>query len=553
MRFLTLISFLIFSGLLSATPIISKIELSGNHRFRTEEILNSIFVRKKDDFRMTELKKIAVDISNFYQNKKYFNVLIDFPKAVPISKNEVEIYVKINEYPKLKIKDIKFSGERYFSEAKLKEILNIKRYQNLLSLNSLLREIVVLYSERGYFFCETKLDSVIVKNDFLFPYISINEGDLCRFKNFIFKGNKVTKSKTLLKISGISNMKKINPDILNKAADNILQKPYISDCRIYPINKSTLLFSVKETKTTKLNGLAGYNSKSENKKITGFINITFMNLYGTDRELSLYWNNMNANRSVVEFSYHESGLTELPIAGDFKLKRTENDSTSINNTFSSFIYYYSLNSKYGIKFQVDDFYPGSRRPKIIQKTSYKKIGASGDYNNLDYLPNPQTGFRIKSIYSIVLNKISSKYQKKYSYEINYSFYNKLYKNYVLAVSMNWQEIQNKNLQSYENFFLGGSRNLRGFPEDFFSGYKIGWINLELRYILSGKSNLFIFQDYGYVKNTDFTIGKIIGTGFGLRLNTKLGIVKIDYGIHYYQNKWLNPMDGYIHFGLETYF
>ncbi len=553
MRFFAVLIFLLFDIFLSAVPVISNIEISGNREYSSEEILNSIFIRKFDNFEMSQLKKIANDINSFYRSKKYFNVLIDYPKAVPISKDEVEIFVQIHEFPKLRIKNIEICGERYFSEAKLKEILNIKKYQNIQSINSLLENIVELYSERGYFFCEAKLDSIKVKKDNLIPYISINEGNLCRFKKFVFRGNKVTKSNTLIKLSGISNLKKITPEILQKASENIKQKQYISDCEIFPINKSTLLFSVKETKTTKLNGLAGYNSKSKTKKITGFINLTFMNLYGTDRELSLYWNNTNSERSTVKFTYHESGLSRFPIAADFKLQRTENDSTSINNTFSTFVYYYSLNAKYGIKFQVDDFYPGSRRPKIIEKSSYKKIGISGDYNNLDYLINPHSGFRIKSEYSLVLNKINTKYNKKYSYEVSYSFYNKLYKKYVSAVSLNWKEIQNKNLQSYENFFLGGNQNLRGFPEDFFSGYKIGWINLELRYILSQKSRLFIFQDYGYVKNKNFTIGKIVGTGFGLRLNTKVGIVKIDYGIHYYQNKWLNPMDGYIHFGIETYF
>jgi outer membrane protein assembly factor BamA len=498
---------------------------------------------------MSQLKNIATDIESFYQRKKYYNVIIDFPKAIPITKDKIEIDIHINEFPKLKIDSIKISGQRYFSRQKLNDKLNIERYKDLVSINSLLQDIVKLYSERGYFFCETKLDSIQMNDHKLIPYISLKEGGLCRFNKFLFQGNKVTKSNTLLKLSGISKLKNITPEILQKASENISQRPYISECQIFPVNQSTLVFSVKETKTTKLNGLAGYNSK----KITGYINIIFLNLYGTDRELSLYWNNMNSLKNIVEFSYHDSGIPKYPIAGDFKLLRCENDSTSIHTNFSTFIYYYTFNSKYGIKFQVDDYFPGSRRPKTIQKSSYKKIGISQNYNNLDYLENPTRGFRIKSEYTLVLNQKNSKYNNKYSYKITYSFYNKLYSKYILAVSLNWKEIQNKNLQSYEYFFLGGNRNLRGFPEDFFSGYKIGWVNLELRYILSQKSRLFIFQDYGYVKNINFTIGKIVGTGFGLRLNTKVGIVKIDYGIHYYQNKWSNPMDGYIHFGIETYF
>ena len=61
----------------------------------------------------------------------------------------------------------------------------------------------------------------------------------------------------------------------------------------------------------------------------------------------------------------------------------------------------------------------------------------------------------------------------------------------------------------------------------------------------------MFFDYGFVQNSDTTIGKLFSCGFGLRLKTRLGLIGIDYGIGYENGKFRNPLDGIVHFGLET--
>jgi hemolysin activation/secretion protein len=99
--------------------------------------------------------------------------------------------------------------------------------------------------------------------------------------------------------------------------------------------------------------------------------------------------------------------------------------------------------------------------------------------------------------------------------------------------------------------LGGKGSLRGFNEHRFSGYRIGWSNLELRLLLSRDSRVFLFSDYGYVKSTNYTFGILFGFGFGIRIETKLGMLGIDYGLGYLKGKLQNPLDGIIHFGIET--
>jgi len=37
------------------------------------------------------------------------------------------------------------------------------------------------------------------------------------------------------------------------------------------------------------------------------------------------------------------------------------------------------------------------------------------------------------------------------------------------------------------------------------------------------------------------------------MKSKIGIIKIDYGIGYQDGQWTNPLDGTLHFGIEAGF
>jgi len=105
----------------------------------------------------------------------------------------------------------------------------------------------------------------------------------------------------------------------------------------------------------------------------------------------------------------------------------------------------------------------------------------------------------------------------------------------------------------DQYRLGGARSLRGYREDQFRGSSIAWSNLEYRYLLGRRSRAFVFCDLGYIttsgdkKTQDFRIGY----GFGVRLETGLGIMGIDYGLAYGEKQGL--FGGMIHVGLLNEF
>ena len=200
---------------------------------------------------------------------------------------------------------------------------------------------------------------------------------------------------------------------------------------------------------------------------------------------------------------------------------------------------------------MEDIFPGSRQPKIAEKTSFKKAGIFWEKNITDYYLNPSSGSIFFLKYYYIFNRIENDNISKQAVELSFNHYFGISNNLVVAAGANANVIENKALTAYEVFELGGSQNLRGFNENQFKGYRVFWSNLELRYLLSRNSRAFLFSDYGYMHNDKNTFDKLFGFGFGLRVETRLGILRLDYGFSYFEDELRNPLDGIIHFGLET--
>jgi outer membrane protein insertion porin family len=102
---------------------------------------------------------------------------------------------------------------------------------------------------------------------------------------------------------------------------------------------------------------------------------------------------------------------------------------------------------------------------------------------------------------------------------------------------------------YDMFSVGGSDTVRGYEEREFLGTKVFYANFELRQKIAKNFDVVGFYDMGSAWGTDYNRKSVDfdmkdGYGVGIRLQTPLGPVAIDYG------KASNRSDGttYINFG-----
>ncbi len=114
-----------------------------------------------------------------------------------------------------------------------------------------------------------------------------------------------------------------------------------------------------------------------------------------------------------------------------------------------------------------------------------------------------------------------------------------------------RNLENKKAELWQQYKMGGYGTLRGYYEDEFNSFRLGWINYELRYRLNPESRIYLFFDQGFIgKENNKLKTDIFGSGFGIKINTRLGLLGLEYALGY-RDKHLSDLgSGMIHLGLD---
>ncbi len=537
---------------------VNEIHFNGNQMFTNRQLQSVISLKPDERFDQDKANSDSRKIMEYYQRYGRFNIVVEYPHIEIVASNRVDVIFTIHENERIVADSLVFSGNRLLSDYKLREMSGIGNDEpaSLQDISSAIYQIPDIYAGQGFLFADARLDSLVNRKGSYTAYLTIFEGPRCLPQKYRFEGNKVTTEETLLRLSRIRTIDVLTLPLLNRISENIGKKDYIKECEVIPVDAGTVLFRITEDKMINLTGIMGYSkNETSDDQFTGYLNLDFLNLFGTDRALSLKWQRYSADRSYVELGYHESGFGDVPVAADLELFREEVDSTYIQSAAQLEVYYYTLFNEFGIYTGIEDVYPGSRKIYRIDKTSYRKAGVFWNYNDVDYLRNPSNGDEFSVRYYHTFQQIEGKYDNYYTTEIGWNHYQKLYKRLVLATSINGKEKEKTDLEDYESFEMGGSSNLRGFRENQFHGHRLGWINLEVRQLMSRLSRLFVFVDYGYVEYMEGEetqrLNDLFGYGVGLRVETAIGQLQLDYALSYSQGTWTEPQNGFIHFGIDT--
>lgn len=482
----------------------------------------------------------------FYEAAQYY-IRIPLPELIPLSDQEMRLVFNLQMLEDSTQVYVRFTGLKHFSESILYKLTysSMETAYPLSELPEIMQKVLHVYHQRGYLFAEIKLDSLVI-DQHLTAWLHINEGEIVKAQNFHFRGNKISRESSLLKNSGLLGQKQITPQILTQAAENIKNKAYIRDCVIIPLDEENLLIEIEEGRMTFLEGLIGFNEREGKSELSGMLFIEFLNLWGTDRGISLYWRNTPAEYSELMLSYHESGLISIPVAADLKLARTTQDSVWIRSSIESDLYYQSLYHRVGLSLSTRSILPGTSF-STIEKSSSRSLGAFWNYDNTrgDLIPISGTGLR--AAYDYVLSKAAD----YGNLELSIRQHLPLKGRFIAYLAAAYRSSENKHLPEYDLYTMGGFQSLRGYREDEFRSRKLGWVNTELRYMIAANTMLYAFYDQGFITQADNSSKyDLIGIGGGIKLGTRLGILSIEYGLGYRDKSFGSLGSGMIHLGLD---
>ena len=165
----------------------------------------------------------------------------------------------------------------------------------------------------------------------------------------------------------------------------------------------------------------------------------------------------------------------------------------------------------------------------------------------DYFLNPKRGRRD----SVAIEVSRSDFQLRKVW-LSLQQYFPTWRKQTVAVELHGAAAWGVNIPPTELFYLGGATTLRGYDEDWFSGPRRVYANLEYRFLVGPDSQIFVFTDLGAVTliETPSVFDRLrIGYGVGARLESKAGILRINYGLAAGDS----PLRGKIHVNLGTSF
>ncbi|MEO8446844.1 MAG: BamA/TamA family outer membrane protein, partial [bacterium] len=403
--------------------------------------------------------------------------------------------------------------------------------------------------------------------------LSITENSRVKIDQIKIKGNETTEDYVILRELRLDKTKIINSESLQQMKErldrlNIFQS--VSDPKIYSLknkNESGLLIEVVEGNTNTFDGVLGYIPPSGDDKgyFTGLVNIAFRNLFGTGRKVDAKYQQEVKETQELEFRYLEPYFFNLPLNINLAFLQRIQDTTYTRRNLDT-----KLDFLFTNKFTISALGTYDRViPSEITNSTYviadSRIFASGIELRFDSRDNvfiPSKGFLYRSSYSYGNKTIFNWEQlQSFGYKPNFAlqkyyldldFYFSFVPRQTNLVKLFGGEVKSDKLEDADFFRIGGNKYIRGYRNEQFLASRLVSVNLEPRYSISRKGFLFGFFDAGYYfKPADITnnfpeqSGFLYGYGFGLRLETGLGLIGVSYGL----GKDDGFLDGKISFGL----
>lgn len=532
---------------------ITAIVVEGNESISKDLIISQIASNLGDVFSKENIEK---DMKAVYDLGYFKDVKIKLESF----RDGYKVVFEIVE--NLPIKEININGNTVVSEEEIREVMVLQEGQIFSQkiLKNDLDRVSQLYKDRGYLLINIK-DINFDEEGKL--WINISEG---RLEKIVIEGNDKTKEKVITREINIEPGDLFNFEKVKKSLQKIYNLGYFDDVSM-KLNPGTeedsvvLVLTVIEKNTGKFGIGAGYNSE---EGLMGFTSYEESNLFGGGQKVEAKVE--IGSRTTYQLSFLEPWLAGTPtsfgfdlydtisntqdkegevilseydeerLGGRLILGRKLSDSVKIGLELKSERVTYDLisgtlpeDTNEGL---TNSFVPSisyDTRDNVLEPTSgwyhsfsLEKAGGflGGDYDFTKYNLNLRAYISTQFIGDLVgissVKKITDNLSKG-----------------VLALRA-MGGIANTDLPSFAEYQVGGMNTVRGYDLGEFSGDKSLVFNVEYRFPLAENFQAVLFADWGQA----WDIGQSInledlkfGRGIGVRFDTPIGPIRLDYGIN----------------------
>lgn len=453
--------------------------------------------------------------------------------------------------------------------------------------------------EIGHPFGKVYLDSINIYNEEVNALLKIDKGPLYKIDSIRIHGDARISNGFLQRYLEIPNGSIYNKRKLQNIPKRISQISYVQQEHNPTIDYlgtgSVLNLYLKSRKNSQAYALIGFlpnnNQLGGNKMLlTVDANVLLRNALGSGETIGLIWQQLQQRSPRLNLLFEQPYIFRSPFGFNFTFDMYKRDSLFLN-----------INMNLGVSYRLEErqratvflqrrgsVVSGINEAGIIQSRQLPReadvssfnLGIGYEFNNTDFRFNPRKGNELLITTSAGTKRIKKNSQilelkdpsdpsfkfaslydtvklKAYQFRVTASaaHFIPVAAQSTIKLGVNAGIYQSANYFRNELFQIGGYKLMRGFDEEsqFVSQYAIG--TAEFRYRLNLNSFFFVFADGGWGKHLleTKTNRTYIGTGLGLSLETKAGIINLAGAVGKRDDTQFNFRQLKIHVGFSSYF
>ncbi len=273
----------------SEYPRLESYTFKGNKKIKTKDIKEAIDIYPGQVINPNQILQAKRKIKKLYTKKGYLLATID-TKLDTLSKGrKVILHFTIHEGRKVKIKRIRFKGNKFFTDAKLKRQFKKTKEDKWWWFGGDFKEdeyekdkekLMDFYHKEGFRDAEIVKDSIYydAKKQNMFIDITVSEGERYKIRKITWTGNKLFSDKRLASLLGLKAGDYYNQEALKKAVSEKLGSLYYDQGYIFaqivpreiPVGKNQLdiEFQIQEGSPVKVRriDIVG-NTKTKDKVV----------------------------------------------------------------------------------------------------------------------------------------------------------------------------------------------------------------------------------------------------------------------------------------------
>jgi outer membrane protein insertion porin family len=182
-------------------PSIRKVLIAGNNEVELSKINEVIDLELDTIVDISKVKKNRDKIADQYVQKGFYLATVDY-EIKPVNEAEVDVWFKIDEKAKVRIREIQFIGNNNISDDELRSVIATRRADSLSFLNdsgvysqeAFERDLLIIsahYWDRGYANVKVGTPQLRLSRDKQYMYLSIpiDEGPVFTIGAVNFKGD----------------------------------------------------------------------------------------------------------------------------------------------------------------------------------------------------------------------------------------------------------------------------------------------------------------------------------------------------------------------------